>query len=133
MKLASISVVTVSLLVFFASAGCSTGRQTTHTDGGVSHMDAGRVVVPDTGAPHDTGIVPHDTGVIPRDTGGGPRPDGGACSAPCTSSGSCTTACGAAPTGSVRCCDSSTMRCFISHTATCPAPGHDAGGGGMSY
>ena len=132
MKLASISVVTVSLLVCFATMGCSSGRQAPHTDSGVTHMDAGRVAVPDGGGTHDTGIVPQDTGVIPRDTGT-PRADGGTCSAACTTSASCTTACGAAPTGSVRCCDTSTSRCFVSHTATCPAPGHDAGGGGMSY
>jgi hypothetical protein len=140
MKLASISVVTVSLLFTLtvmgvASAGCSSPRTHPTTDTGVRHMDAGTVPIPDGSVPHvDTGVVPHDTGVItPRDTGR-PATDGGGsgtCTAMCTSDSVCTTMCGAVPGGGIRCCDHSTSRCFVSHTASCPAASPDSGG--MSY
>jgi hypothetical protein len=135
MKLASISVVLGALLLSFAM-GCSSGRTSHPTDTGVHPpMDAGRVVVPDTGPPTDTGSVgPRDTGTLPRDTGGTTVRDtggGGACTITCTSDSMCASSCGAVPGGGIRCCDRSTSHCFVSHTATCPAAGSDSGG--MSY
>jgi hypothetical protein len=143
MKLASISVVTVSLLVCLlatgaAAIGCSSPPRGHSTDAGaMPHMDAGPVVPHDTGVimpPHDTGMVmpPHDSGMVtPHDAGHATGTDGGACSVACTSDSACASACGAVPGGGNRCCDTSTSRCFVSHSA-CPLPGHDSGGG-MSY
>lgn len=97
-------------------------------------MDTGTIPVPDTGPRVDTGAPRPDTGAPRPDTGtprpdtGVPRADAGMCTATCTSDSACTSACGAVPGGGIRCCDTSTSRCFVSHTAMCPAPGHDAGG-----
>lgn len=138
MKLASISVVTVSLLVCAMSMGCSSSRPThPATDTGVhGAMDAGPPHDTGGGGPHDTGGGgPVDTGGGgPRDTGGGGGHDsggGGSCTITCTSDSQCASACGAVPGGGNRCCDTGTMHCFVSHSV-CPAPGHDSGGG-MSY
>lgn len=140
MKLASISVVSVSLLLCMGALGlgCSSGRTTHPSDTGPAPRDMGMVIIPDTGGPRpdtggggtpDTGVGPRDMGITVRDTG--PRTDAGTCTATCSSDSQCTAACGAVPGGGIRCCDTSTSRCFVSHTAMCPAPGMD--GGGMSY
>ncbi len=118
--------------------GCGSGR-TTHsgTDAALPHMDAGPTPPHDSGPASDTGGGAHDTSVPPRDTGGAGHDaghsltDGGACSVACTSDSQCTSVCGAVPGGGNRCCDTSTSRCFVSHSV-CPAPGTDSGGG-MSY
>jgi hypothetical protein len=137
MKLASISVVTVSLLVCAMSMGCSSSRPHSTTDTGVhGAMDAGPLHDSGPATGHDTGGGgPVDTGgTPPRDTGGTPPHDtgsSGSCTITCSSDSQCASACGAVPGGGNRCCDTGTMHCFVSHSV-CPAPGHD-GGGGMSY
>jgi hypothetical protein len=138
MKLASISVIAFSL-VLSAVVGCSSGSGRPHsTDTGVhGGMDAGPGHDSGPSMTHDTGgSVTPDTGGTPvRDTGGSTGHDTGSgtsCTVACTSDSQCASACGAVPGGGTRCCDTGTMRCFVSHS-TCPAPGRDGGSGGMSY
>lgn len=136
MKLASISVVTVSLLATLAVMGCSSGPTRTHsgTDAGIVTRDTGTTVLTDSGTigPRDTGTInPTDTGtIIPRDTGGTVQTDSGRmCIASCTSDSQCSGTCGPATTGSVWCCGMG--HCYSLHAATCPATTRDSGG--MSY
>lgn len=50
------------------------------------------------------------------------------CTVACTTDSTCAAACGAVPGGGIRCCDLATTRCFVAHTAACPAvSGYDAG------
>ncbi len=95
-------------------------------------MDAGHVVVPDAhvdanSLTHDVGTLGHDTGTPAHDANVTTQRDTGACSAHCTSSAQCTSACGAVAGGGIRCCDSATSMCFVTHAAMCPAATPDSG------
>lgn len=73
---------------------------------------------------------PRDAVVLPRDDAGH---DAGhdamvvGCTATCGTAEDCMAACGDVPGGGIRCCDDSTMRCYVSHTAVCPGGSADAG------
>ena len=96
-------------------------------------MDAGHVTVPDAhvdanSLTHDVGTLGHDTGTPPHDAAR-TQTDSGACTAHCTSSAQCTSACGAVAGGGIRCCDTATSMCFVTHAAMCPAATPDSGSG----
>jgi hypothetical protein len=49
------------------------------------------------------------------------------CSITCATDDDCAASCGSVPGGGLRCCDSATRRCYVSHAAYCPVTVPDAG------
>jgi hypothetical protein len=131
MKYASLSLVTLFMLGAFA-IGCGNSRPHTvdndvgpASDMGTGGRDTGPLGGNDTGtATHDTGSAGHDSG--PGHDAG--HSTGSMCTPNCSTDNDCMSTCPAAASGHSYCCRMNT--CYLSSTMTCPATGHDSGGGG---